>query len=175
MFLLSLYLLCLYSFFLFFFLMIRRPPRSTLFPYTTLFRSILACRSSCSRTLNPWRSMTSLSVSTGVLLSGTAQGARVLVTGQAVGPGRGLHGIIDPRGDRQAVPAAGAVTFGGSVGAHEQPDAGAPQPFGGVVKGQVLAGVPRGRDGRGGQPRNARPGSQARAHGGAPRPGGLPR
>src|SRR5260221_6660933 len=27
--------------FLFFFLMIRRPPRSTLFPYTTLFRSFL--------------------------------------------------------------------------------------------------------------------------------------
>src|SRR2546427_6600119 len=27
------------AFFLFFFLMIRRPPRSTLFPYTTLFRS----------------------------------------------------------------------------------------------------------------------------------------
>src|SRR5574341_2163285 len=29
----------------FFFLMIRRPPRSTLFPYTTLFRS---CRRCCS-------------------------------------------------------------------------------------------------------------------------------
>src|SRR2546421_5155341 len=28
--------------FLFFFLMIRRPPRSTLFPYTTLFRSCVA-------------------------------------------------------------------------------------------------------------------------------------
>src|SRR3712207_7571678 len=28
------------SFVLFFFLMIRRPPRSTLFPYTTLFRSL---------------------------------------------------------------------------------------------------------------------------------------
>src|SRR6266516_6797523 len=28
-----------FSVFLFFFLMIRRPPRSTLFPYTTLFRS----------------------------------------------------------------------------------------------------------------------------------------
>src|SRR5690625_7730059 len=28
--------------FLFFFLMIRRPPRSTLFPYTTLFRSLHA-------------------------------------------------------------------------------------------------------------------------------------
>src|SRR2546421_12150042 len=30
---------CGRSFHLFFFLMIRRPPRSTLFPYTTLFRS----------------------------------------------------------------------------------------------------------------------------------------
>src|SRR5258707_9867078 len=28
------------SFIFFFFLMIRRPPRSTLFPYTTLFRSV---------------------------------------------------------------------------------------------------------------------------------------
>src|SRR5438093_206339 len=30
---------CFYLNFLFFFIMIRRPPRSTLFPYTTLFRS----------------------------------------------------------------------------------------------------------------------------------------
>src|SRR5215211_2279255 len=30
--------------FLVFFLMIRRPPRSTLFPYTTLFRSALPCQ-----------------------------------------------------------------------------------------------------------------------------------
>src|SRR5258708_26454868 len=29
---------------MFFFLMIRRPPRSTLFPYTTLFRSLRAVR-----------------------------------------------------------------------------------------------------------------------------------
>src|SRR5256885_12471729 len=33
---------CFMLFFFFFFLMIRRPPRSTLFPYTTLFRSNLA-------------------------------------------------------------------------------------------------------------------------------------
>src|SRR5690242_21176168 len=35
------FLSCYYYFcvYLFFFLMIRRPPRSTLFPYTTLFRS----------------------------------------------------------------------------------------------------------------------------------------
>src|SRR5256885_10452065 len=31
----------MYLFVFFFFLMIRRPPRSTLFPYTTLFRSYL--------------------------------------------------------------------------------------------------------------------------------------
>src|SRR5579884_4403614 len=30
-----------FVFLFFFFLMIRRPPRSTLFPYTTLFRSVL--------------------------------------------------------------------------------------------------------------------------------------
>src|SRR5687767_15490937 len=34
--------------FLFFFLMIRRPPRSTLFPYTTLFRSSARSRSTPS-------------------------------------------------------------------------------------------------------------------------------
>ena len=33
--------LCAFCFF--FFLMIRRPPRSTLFPYTTLFRSLPCC------------------------------------------------------------------------------------------------------------------------------------
>src|SRR6185436_17529050 len=32
--------------FFFFFLMIRRPPRSTLFPYTTLFRSLPVCPNS---------------------------------------------------------------------------------------------------------------------------------
>src|SRR5258707_13778594 len=36
------YRAALYLPILFFFLMIRRPPRSTLFPYTTLFRSELA-------------------------------------------------------------------------------------------------------------------------------------
>src|SRR5574337_1411871 len=37
---------------LFFFLMIRRPPRSTLFPYTTLFRSYLRGITNHSRHLN---------------------------------------------------------------------------------------------------------------------------
>src|SRR5471030_3484142 len=42
---------------LFFFLMIRRPPRSTLFPYTTLFRSEAARRpvnSAYARDNRPW-------------------------------------------------------------------------------------------------------------------------
>src|SRR6266704_5992692 len=44
--------------FLFFFLMIRRPPRSTLFPYTTLFRSARAAdrpwaSASCTRRIWP--------------------------------------------------------------------------------------------------------------------------
>src|SRR5438105_9693012 len=37
------------TYFSFFFLMIRRPPRSTLFPYTTLFRSSLQGRGHLSR------------------------------------------------------------------------------------------------------------------------------
>src|SRR5258707_7216087 len=41
-----------YVYFLFFFLMIRRPPRSTLFPYTTLFRSLRSC-SSAGETIPP--------------------------------------------------------------------------------------------------------------------------
>src|SRR2546429_2858403 len=41
----------------FFFLMIRRPPRSTLFPYTTLFRSRNDCVSAlpACRILNNWK------------------------------------------------------------------------------------------------------------------------
>src|SRR5260364_95551 len=38
--------------FLFFFLMIRRPPRSTLFPYTTLFRSPPRASRAASRTFS---------------------------------------------------------------------------------------------------------------------------
>src|SRR2546422_5613332 len=36
----------------FFFLMIRRPPRSTLFPYTTLFRSCSSCPLLCGPSLH---------------------------------------------------------------------------------------------------------------------------
>src|SRR3712207_8475419 len=47
--------------FLFFFLMIRRPPRSTLFPYTTLFRSPLRIPRIDALDLNdPWRSENTL-------------------------------------------------------------------------------------------------------------------
>src|SRR2546426_7060212 len=39
---------------IFFFLMIRRPPRSTLFPYTTLFRSMGAWTWCGARSLRAW-------------------------------------------------------------------------------------------------------------------------
>src|SRR2546429_3087911 len=39
----------------FFFLMIRRPPRSTLFPYTTLFRSPAPSNHACARFLLQFR------------------------------------------------------------------------------------------------------------------------
>src|SRR5256885_9506449 len=43
----SIFLLYIHIYiFFFFFLMIRRPPRSTLFPYTTLFRSLISWRRS---------------------------------------------------------------------------------------------------------------------------------
>src|ERR1051325_8218006 len=42
-----------------FFLMIRRPPRSTLFPYTTLFRSARAAWGSCWRESSPKRARAS--------------------------------------------------------------------------------------------------------------------
>src|SRR5262249_62101295 len=38
----------------FFFLMIRRPPRSTLFPYTTLFRSKAGITTACLRIKSKW-------------------------------------------------------------------------------------------------------------------------
>src|SRR6266403_4949893 len=40
---------CQFNFLVFFFLMIRRPPRSTLFPYTTLFRSAARRRARAHR------------------------------------------------------------------------------------------------------------------------------
>src|SRR5437899_9605996 len=42
-----------HSHFVFFFLMIRRPPRSTLFPYTTLFRS--GCFIAATASSTDWR------------------------------------------------------------------------------------------------------------------------
>src|SRR5256886_13995576 len=48
---------------LFFFLMIRRPPRSTLFPYTTLFRSLFWRRNLLSRRRLHWSALRSRALS----------------------------------------------------------------------------------------------------------------
>src|SRR5256885_11362585 len=54
----NLFASCFVPIYLFFFLMIRRPPRSTLFPYTTLFRSSEIRRSKC-RDMKPSRCLMS--------------------------------------------------------------------------------------------------------------------
>src|SRR5476649_3016860 len=56
MFFFYLFFFCI--FYCFFFLMIRRPPRSTLFPYTTLFRStssVMRSATSCFGCSRRWR------------------------------------------------------------------------------------------------------------------------
>ena len=66
----------------FFFLMIRRPPRSTLFPYTTLFRSVLTMTPDMS--LGQWLLVTLTAGVGGSLLSiGSAAG--VALMGQSRG------------------------------------------------------------------------------------------
>src|SRR5256885_16732931 len=60
----------------FFFLMIRRPPRSTLFPYTTLFRSVVG------RRVGDVQRVVALEL-------GQAGGGVLFVLAHAPGPGRG--------------------------------------------------------------------------------------
>src|SRR3712207_7918868 len=67
--------------FLFFFLMIRRPPRSTLFPYTTLFRSSNRQRSATRRTRLCLSSFSSVPYSREIGSSATSVGSRNTVTG----------------------------------------------------------------------------------------------
>src|SRR3712207_4227916 len=53
--------------------MIRRPPRSTLFPYTTLFRSVWMTRQEWSRSWKPWLRGTALGFPIGRLPAGGAE------------------------------------------------------------------------------------------------------
>src|SRR5256886_16233220 len=66
--------------FVFFFLMIRRPPRSTLFPYTTLFRSDLTLSQ-----LLPGPNFANLAVALGCRLGGWRGGVWALLA--VLGPG----------------------------------------------------------------------------------------
>src|SRR3712207_9304541 len=61
-------------FYLFFFLMIRRPPRSTLFPYTTLFRSRAGERLACAA--DPRRRDPRLPPGAAVAVAGAARARR---------------------------------------------------------------------------------------------------
>src|SRR3712207_9516698 len=73
---------------LFFFLMIRRPPRSTLFPYTTLFRS---SRDEVRATEGGNRLDTGVGELNRVLGGGVVPGSMVLVGGE---PGVGKSTLL---------------------------------------------------------------------------------
>src|SRR3712207_2778095 len=76
---------------LFFFLMIRRPPRSTLFPYTTLFRSVRRLRPAHGRVEG--REQSVLHEDAG---AGEAVEQRGLPRVGVAGDGNGGDGVADP-------------------------------------------------------------------------------
>src|SRR3712207_9493311 len=82
----------------FFFLMIRRPPRSTLFPYTTLFRSALGAfvtgEPTASRPADYLWNTTAILLGTAILVSGfLALFARLWENGEHLLPVLGAAGL----------------------------------------------------------------------------------
>src|SRR2546422_3177738 len=64
--------------------MIRRPPRSTLFPYTTLFRSIDPSRCSCRHTIDAARSRCARSHKPAQSIPALNRDARAVASGDAL-------------------------------------------------------------------------------------------
>src|SRR5574340_503135 len=152
------------DFFLFFFLMIRRPPRSTLFPYTTLFRSLGSeplAREGLSRRGAPDP-------------CGPGQSDRALPRGwtRVLGERGGAHGGGDrPRHPgptrRESRPRRRGAPHGDPRGRRDGPGdrEGAP-----ARRGGARGGDPRGPGGAGGGGAHGGP----RCRGGAGCPRGLP-
>src|SRR3989475_1252473 len=92
----------------FFFLMIRRPPRSTLFPYTTLFRSIYADPTEQGTILGAAQAFAALGRSFGPLAAGWAyDGLGQRSTFLLAGGGMLLGGLVAlwlPRSQEERVP-----------------------------------------------------------------------
>src|SRR3712207_8129044 len=82
--------------FCFFFLMIRRPPRSTLFPYTTLFRS----RALAGRLLPAGRGGAAARRALPAVLP--VRGACHAGAGSPCGPNRRERGLLHPAQDRKS-------------------------------------------------------------------------
>src|SRR5690349_23198841 len=81
------------SFLYLFFLMIRRPPRSTLFPYTTLFRSGRTIQFTTTGTGGTWSSSNISAV-------GTIDQNGLFTTGTRAGTTRVMY-IVDRKSTRQ--------------------------------------------------------------------------
>src|SRR3712207_8721647 len=71
--------------------MIRRPPRSTLFPYTTLFRSLMSARQRAADRAGRNGFMTVSATHAALLM---AQGAGRLIR---TGADKGVVAVLDPR------------------------------------------------------------------------------
>src|SRR3712207_9237288 len=83
-----------------FFLMIRRPPRSTLFPYTTLFRSVVHDRVHAALAGIPGSPASAEDAATATALVLAAEtGARVHVTHVSTALSAALVGFLKERAD----------------------------------------------------------------------------
>src|SRR2546423_4288602 len=80
--------------FFFFFLMIRRPPRSTLFPYTTLFRSFVSGISGFAVSANGEKALYHLGP--GWFIAGTAVGVKPRDGAPKLDE---MEGYVDPRAE----------------------------------------------------------------------------
>src|ERR1039457_7506664 len=83
---------------IFFFLMIRRPPRSTLFPYTTLFRSWQSWGAICSRAISsrdPDEALPRSEEHTSELQSPCNLVCRLLL--EKTNTSEGAHPVVKPR------------------------------------------------------------------------------
>src|SRR2546430_15961360 len=101
--------------------MIRRPPRSTLFPYTTLFRSVEPAQRNARFYIESARALAPQD-------PGVAQATQALIARLDVEAGKALTAGDPERADRWAAAAAGA---GGAPAGGAPPPAQAQRPRGG--------------------------------------------
>src|SRR5216683_8397752 len=90
--------------------MIRRPPRSTLFPYTTLFRSLASSRRACSHSAQNGTPFRAAAVS--------AAACSFPVSTRSAGEGRPADGAVSPRARPRKTTILPSTTLPSSLAAY---------------------------------------------------------